>query len=677
MATPQKEHCRVGSSTPLKMNASASPVVPDLDSIKIPSGENGTGSSRGGDGRSPLQREMKIRAATASGARIGSSLRPIRGPLAALLAAMFCASLDATIVATALPHISGSFAGGSPAMVTWVMTSFLAGATATGPLYARLGYAFGRRWVFFCSQVIFVVGVGLCGVAQEAWLFVLGRVVEGIGAGGIISLNNIIIADLVPSPSLRGKVAALLGADYALSSLVGPLVGGAIASHSSWRVIFLGIMAPIGLLSLVLTFVYRNSFVGASSPAVSSDESAGASANRLPQEDWNGAAGSRGSVAGSSRMGLWSRIDVIGSLLVMLSVSCIIVAMAIASLPPSSADSPPSDGQWGEGRVIALLVISGVAAAAFLLNEWKIAKNPIVPLHVFRIRTVSVACVVSFSLGAALYCAVTFFPLYFVFVDNITDTTKAGPLLLPVVVSFIVSSIVVGVAIYRTSKYSKYPLIGSICSTSASVMFIFLRRTTPYWYIALGLIAVGIGLGMNISSLVIASQNACDVDSLQSLLGLPPVYLPTAYGPPLHSSGSSSGSSSGNSISNSSTCGEMDMASVAVVVITFFRNLAGALGIAIFQAIVEAQSGSAARLLGSLHSAEDGNATMQERDDLAYGIAQGWYFVLACCLLALIASLFMPAIPLQDRPHDRSKDGATIASASGTTAAIEEEAVSI
>jgi MFS family permease len=478
-----------------------------------------------------------------------------------LFLTMFLFAMDATSVSTALPAISDEFSSRSE-LAPWIISAFLATSTATAPLYGKLADVVGRRRTFMAAQMLFVIGQAGSALSPSMILLIFARAVQGLGAGGIMSLANIIMADFV-TPRARGKFAAAFGGDYAFGALLGPVLGGIVSDRVSWRLVF-AIPVPLGVIALLLTgFFYR-----------------GLEPEVVHQEKLN-----------------WHTLDVIGASLCLLSVACMLTAVTIAG----------DQYEWEDVRVIMLVFGFAFFATMFVINEWKWTRNPILPLVIFRNRTLAVASIISCAVGAGMYCATTFSPAFFVFAQG-TNSTEAGIRVLPVLVSFVLTSVVAGLVASKTGNYVWFPRVGTLCGLMGAVMLAQVGSTTHYGYIAPAFVLVGAGLGFNIHILVIAVQNACE---------------------------------------------DAEFVSPSTVALTFFRSLSGALAIAFFAAIMDSQAETGTSFTGGSSSAVKKIEDMDEaeraqlRESIADGIAEAWYLIVAVMAIALIASAFLPKIRLR------------------------------
>lgn len=380
--------------------------------------------------------------------------------LSGLMTGMLLAALDQTIVSTALKTIVIDLHGLKE--YTWVVTAYLLTSTASTPLYGKISDLYGRRVVFQFAIVTFLVGSLLAGLSQNMTELIATRALQGIGAGGLMSLTFVIIGDIVP-PRERGRYQGYFGAVWGLSSVAGPLLGGFFSDHhtilgiTGWRWIFY-INLPFGILALVITSAVLHI------PKIKREHS----------------------------------IDYLGAFLLVVGVTSILLAIAVYG---------PEDG-WSDKRTLIYLVAGLILAVVFVIWEEK-AKEPILPMRLFKNHTFTLTSLLGAVIGAGLFGAVIMLPLYLQIVKG-NSATAAGLKLIPLMLGIVSMSIFSGKRITTTGKFKKFPVIGTAIMTVGILMMTTLTRSTPYWQLSIYAIIVGAGLGLSMQTIVIALQNAVD-----------------------------------------------------------------------------------------------------------------------------------------------------------------------
>ena len=375
-----------------------------------------------------------------------------------LMLVMLLASLDQTIVSTALPTIVGELGGLEH--LSWVVTAYLLAVTIVTPLYGKLGDLYGRKIVLQGALVLFLVGSVLCGLAQGMTELIAFRAIQGLGGGGLLVSAQAAIGDVVP-PRERGKWTGLFGAVFGISSIAGPLIGGFLTTNASWRWIFY-VNLPLGLVAL------------------------GVLAVTLP--------GKRERVEHS--------IDYVGTALLAAALSALVLATTLGG---TSYD-------WNSPFIIAMGVIAVVGIAAFVAAERR-AKEPILPPSLFRNRVFTVTSAVSLVVGFALFGGLTFLPLFQQVVRG-DSPTESGLQLIPVMVGLLFTSILAGQVITRTGRYRWFPIAGTAIAAVGLLLLAQLDRETSTALAALYMLIFGLGLGMVMQVLVLAVQNSVDYEML-------------------------------------------------------------------------------------------------------------------------------------------------------------------
>ncbi|MDE1181775.1 MDR family MFS transporter [Paraburkholderia sp.] len=383
---------------------------------------------------------------------------PIRLLFPALLLVMLLAALDQTIVSTALPTIVGDLGGLNN--LSWVVTSYLLTSTIVVPLYGKFGDLFGRKIVLQTAIVIFLVGSALCGVAQDMTQLIVLRAIQGLGGGGLLVITMAAIADVIP-PADRGRYQGLFGGVYGLATVIGPLLGGFLVEHLTWRWIFY-INLPLGLIALVVI----------------------------------------GAVFKPHAAHVKHKIDYMGATFLAGALTGIILftSQGGTMLP------------WSSPQLWFTLALGLVCIGGFIYEE-RLASEPIIPLALFKQRTFLLSSLISFIVGVSMFGSITFLPLYLQVVKGSTPT-EAGMQILPMMGGLLVMSMVSGRIISKIGKYRFFPIAGTLLASIAMLLLARLQIETPLHVMYLYMGLLGCGLGMVMQVLVLATQNTVEVRHL-------------------------------------------------------------------------------------------------------------------------------------------------------------------
>ncbi|MGW1605765.1 MFS transporter [Streptomyces eurythermus] len=519
--------------------------------------------------------------------------RQIMEALSGLLLGMFVAILSSTIVSNALPEIIGDLGGGQSAY-TWVVTAALLSMTAATPLWGKLADLYSKKALVQIALVIYVVASMAAGLSQNPGMLITFRVFQGIGVGGLSALAQIVMAAMI-SPRERGRYSGYLGATFAVATVGGPLLGGVITDTSwlGWRWCFY-VGVPFAILALIV--LQKTLHL----PVV----------KRQVKVDWGGAT------------------------LIAAAVSLLLVWVTFAG----------DKYDWLSWQTYAMVGGSIVLGALFVLVESK-ASEPIIPLRLFKNRTITLASLASLFVGIAMFTGTVFFSQYFQLARD-KSPTMSGVMTIPMIGGLFVSSTVSGQFITRTGRWKAWLVSGGVLVTAGLLLLGGIRYDTDYWKMAIFMALLGLGIGMMMQNLVLATQNQVAPSDLGSA---------------------------------SST-------------VTFFRSLGGAVGVSALGAVMSrrithyVQDGVAAldpKSQAALAGSSGSTDSIPDMDKLpapirtlmesAYGHGIADVFVIAGCLaaVAFLITLFIKEVPLKTKGAlAQSADGDTPAQAEAPAAAV-------
>ncbi|MFB8244840.1 MFS transporter [Streptomyces sp. NPDC001046] len=496
--------------------------------------------------------------------------RQIMEALTGLLLGMFVAILSSTIVSNALPRIIGDLGGGQSAY-TWVVTASLLTMTATTPLWGKLADLFSKKLLIQIALVVFVLGSAAAGMSQNPGMLITFRAVQGIGMGGLSALAQIIMAAMI-SPRERGRYNGYLGAVFATAMVGGPLVGGVITDTDwlGWRWCFY-VGVPFAVIALIV--LQKTLHL----PVV----------KRKVKVDWAGA------------------------FFITAAVCLLLIWVTFAG----------DKYDWVSWQTYAMVGGSVALLALFVLVEAK-ASEPIIPLRLFRNRTITLASLASLFVGVAMFAGTVFFSQYFQLARD-KSPTMSGVMTIPMIAGLFVSSTVSGQIITRTGRWKGWLLAGGVLVTAGLGLLGTIRYDTEYWHIAIFMALMGLGIGMMMQNLVLCTQNQVEA-------------------------------------------GDLGAASSTV---TFFRSLGGAVGVSALGAVLGnkitdyvkdglAGLGAKGEALG--HAGTGGGgipdldtmpAPIRTVVESAYGhgVADVFLYSAPMALLALLVSLFIKEVPLKTK----------------------------
>ncbi|QIY72009.1 MFS transporter [Streptomyces sp. RLB1-33] len=525
--------------------------------------------------------------------------RQIMEALSGLLLGMFVAILSSTIVTNALPEIIGDLGGGQSAY-TWVVTASLLAMTATTPLWGKLSDLYSKKALVQIALVIYVLGSAAAGLSQNPGMLIACRVVQGVGVGGLSALAQIVMAAMI-SPRERGRYSGYLGATFAVATVGGPLLGGVITDTSwlGWRWCFY-VGVPFAIIALIV--LQKTLHL----PTVKRDV----------KVDWGGA------------------------FFISAAVSLLLVWVTFAG----------DKYDWVSGQTYAMVGGAIVLGLLFVLVESK-ASEPIIPLRLFRNRTITLSSLASLFVGVAMFTGTVFFSQYFQLARD-KSPTMSGVMTIPMIGGLFIASTVSGQVITKTGRWKYWLVSGTVLITAGLGLLGTIRYDTTYWHVAIFMALLGLGVGMTMQNLVLSTQNQVAPSDLGSA---------------------------------SST-------------VTFFRSLGGAIGVSALGAIMStritdyvkdglagidpkyaaAASGSGSGTIPNMDSLPAPLRTVLE-SAYGHGIADVFMIGSALALLAFFIVLFIKEVPLRTSgalaQAAEAKAEATEPEASATAEAPAEERI--
>ncbi|WP_328547531.1 MFS transporter [Streptomyces platensis] len=499
--------------------------------------------------------------------------RQIMEALSGLLLGMFVAILSSTIVSNALPEIIHDLDGGQSAY-TWVVTASLLAMTATTPLWGKLSDLFSKKLLVQIALIIYVAGSVVAGLSQNTGMLIACRVVQGIGVGGLSALAQIVMAAMI-SPRERGRYSGYLGATFAVATVGGPLLGGVITDTDwlGWRWCFY-VGVPFAIIALI---VLQKTL-------------------KLPVVKREGV-----------------KVDWAGAFFISAAVSLLLVWVTLAG----------DKYDWMSWQTAAMVGGAVVLGAIFVFVETK-AKEPIIPLRLFRNKTITLASVASLFVGVAMFSGTVFFSQYFQLARG-ESPTMSGVMTIPMIGGLFISSTVSGQVITKTGRWKAWLVAGGVLVTAGLGLLGTIRYDTEYWHIAIFMALMGLGIGMMMQNLVLATQNQVAPEDLGS----------------------------------------------ASSVVTFFRSLGGAVGVSALGAVLANRVTHYVRdglaelgpkgAKAAAHAAGNSGGGIPDLDSLpaplrtvmesayGHGVADVFLYAAPCALLAFVLTLFIKEVALKTR----------------------------
>ncbi|MFJ5230717.1 MDR family MFS transporter [Kitasatospora sp. NPDC088391] len=386
------------------------------------------------------------------------SPREIRLVMVGLVITMLLAMLDNLIVGTAMPTIVGELHGSEH--MSWVVTAYTLATAASTPIWGKVGDLYGRKGSFLVSIVIFLVGSALSGLSQSMDQLIAFRAVQGLGAGGLMVGVMSIMGALV-APRDRGKYQGMFAAVMALATVGGPLIGGFITDHLSWRWTFY-VNLPLGAVALAFVVVVL----------------------KLPKVRSN------------------AKIDYLGSLLLTVGIVSLVLITTWGG----------HEYAWGSKQILGLAALGVASLIGFCYVEQRVAE-PVIPLGLFRNLNFTMVSIIGFIVGFAMFGAVTFLPTYQQIVQG-ASATNSGLLLMPMMFGMLVVSLVVGQAITKTGKYRIYPIIGTVVMTGGTLLLSTLSVDTKSFTSSCYMVVLGAGMGFLMQVTMLVAQNSVELKDM-------------------------------------------------------------------------------------------------------------------------------------------------------------------
>ncbi|MFJ6832776.1 MFS transporter [Streptomyces sp. NPDC091209] len=494
--------------------------------------------------------------------------RQIMEALSGLLLGMFVAILSSTIVTNALPEIIGDLGGGQSAY-TWVVTASLLAMTATTPLWGKLSDLYSKKALVQIALIIYVLGSAAAGLSQNPGMLIACRVVQGVGVGGLSALAQIVMAAMI-SPRERGRYSGYLGATFAVATVGGPLLGGVITDTSwlGWRWCFY-VGVPFAIIALIV--LQKTLHL----PVVKRDV----------------------------------KVDWAGAFFISAAVSLLLVWVTFAG----------DKYDWVSWQTYTMVAGAIVLGLLFVLVESR-ASEPIIPLRLFRNRTITLSSLASLFVGVAMFTGTVFFSQYFQLARD-KSPTMSGVMTIPMIGGLFISSTVSGQVITKTGRWKYWLVSGGFLVTAGLGLLGTIRYDTTYWHIAIFMALLGLGVGMMMQNLVLSTQNQVAPSDLGSA---------------------------------SST-------------VTFFRSLGGAIGVSALGAVMANRITHYVKdgltdlgpKYAALGSGSDSSSSIPDMDKLpaplrtvmesayGHGIADVFLIAAGMALVAFLIVLFIKEVPLR------------------------------
>ncbi|MEV3927304.1 MDR family MFS transporter [Actinomadura coerulea] len=497
------------------------------------------------------------------------SKRQVYIVMSGLMIGMLLAMLDNMVVGTAMPTIVGELGG--VAHLSWVVTAYTLATAAATPIWGKLGDMYGRKGMFMAAVVLFLAGSALAGMAHSMTQLIAFRGVQGLGAGGLMVGAMAIIGDLVP-PRERGRYQGLMAAVMPLAFIGGPLLGGLVTDHLSWRWAFY-VNLPLGALALVVTALTMH----------------------LPK-----------------RPRSTSRIDYVGAVLLTAGIVCL-------SLMTSWGGT---EYAWASTTILGLGAGAAVLLVLFVLWEMRV-ESPILPMSLFRSRNFTLASVLGFLVGFAMFGAVTFLPQFQQLVQG-ASATNSGLLLLPLMMGMLVTTMTVGQLVTRTGRYRVYPIVGGVVMTAGMLLLSRLTVDSTQLTTGLFMLVLGAGMGFLMQNTMLIAQNSVEMKDIGAASGAATLF---------RTIGGSLG--------------------VSILGAVYSSRLTGGLSDRLGEKAGESISGGGGRLTPALLKQMPADVRGAVEYAVASGVHSVFLWATAFTLLSIVAAWFIRETPLRGGPAER------------------------
>lgn len=392
-------------------------------------------------------------------APLGTSAAPVKSTnvtllFAGLLVTMLLASLNQTVLSTALPTIIGELNGVEH--MAWVVTVYILASTIMMPVYGKISDLLGRRPVLIAAILLFVAGSVIGALAGTFDWLIVGRAIQGLGGGGLMILSQAAIADVVPARE-RGKYMGIMGAVFAVSSVAGPLLGGWFTEGPGWRWVF-WINVPLGLLAVLAAALFL----------------------KIPKPKRTERA----------------KIDYLGMALIAAATTAVVLVCTWGG----------GEYDWNSPQIISLIIAAVVLAIAFVVTETKVS-DPVIPMSFFKDRNFTLATIAALLIGIAMFGVVSYMPTYIQMVTGV-DATAAGLLMIPMMGGLLIASVGSGAVVSRTGRYKLFPIAGAAIMGVGLFLLSTLKVDTATWILCSYLAVMGIGIGLAQQLLTLIVQNS-------------------------------------------------------------------------------------------------------------------------------------------------------------------------